>query len=86
MEGIGRGLINVHPSIWLERRARTRKTSVRLANVPRVIRVAMQMKFSLKLQNTSRGQYMTAKFQQIEEPHKRVTWGRNVLLKTERLK
>jgi len=49
MEDKGRGHITVHPSTWLERRAITRTPSVGLVNVPRVIRVAMQMKVSREL-------------------------------------
>jgi hypothetical protein len=52
MEGNGRGLITVHPSTWLERRAIKRKPSVELVNVSRVIRVVMQMKVSRELQRT----------------------------------
>lgn len=84
--GNGRDLINAHSSTRLGRRAITRKPSVGLVSVPRVIRVAMQMKVSRELQRTCRALCMKMKFQKMEEPHSRVTWGRNVSLKADRLK
>jgi hypothetical protein len=86
MEGNGRGLFNVHPNIWLERRERKRNTSAGLVNIRRVIRVAMQMKVSRELQRTCSAQYMKMEFQKMEQPHSRVTWGRNVSFKADRLK
>lgn len=80
MEGNGRGLITVHPSTWLERLAIKRKPSVELVNVSRV------MKVSRELQTTCRAQCMEMKFQKMEEPQSRLTWGRNVSLKADWLK
>jgi len=86
MECNGRGLITVHPSTWLERRAMTRNPSVELVCVPRVIQVVMQMKVSRELQRTCRAQCIKMKFHKMEEPHSRATWGRIVSLKADRLK